>query len=121
MGANGSGRSWRHRQCCGRGRGVLPARGKRPDWDVRVALRAGAIACGDLSEPPPFNDGCFDLILASLVMHYRPDWSGRFSEFTRLLPRSGQSGANAFGPGLTPSRSRAQSGWRNRRSFVPRN
>jgi len=39
----------------------------------------------DLNEPLPFDDGAFDLILASLVMHYLPDWSLPLSEFNRLL------------------------------------
>lgn len=44
----------------------------------------------DLNEPLPFEDGAFDLILASLVMHYLPDWSRPLSEFNRLLPRGGR-------------------------------
>ncbi|MGZ9719031.1 class I SAM-dependent methyltransferase [Rhizobium miluonense] len=44
----------------------------------------------DLNEPMPFDDGCFDLILASLVMHYLPDWAPPLSEFARLLPQGGR-------------------------------
>lgn len=44
----------------------------------------------DLNEPLPFDDGCFDLILASLVMHYLPDWAHPLSEFARLLPQGGR-------------------------------
>ncbi|WLA53025.1 class I SAM-dependent methyltransferase [Bradyrhizobium elkanii] len=44
----------------------------------------------DLNEPMPFDDGSFDLILASLVMHYLPDWSRSLSEFNRLLPQGGR-------------------------------
>ncbi len=44
----------------------------------------------DLNEPMPFDDESFDLILASLVMHYLPDWSLPLSEFHRLLPQSGR-------------------------------
>lgn len=44
----------------------------------------------DLNEPLPFTDKAFDLILASLVMHYLPDWSRPLSEFNRLLPEGGR-------------------------------
>ncbi|NTF87183.1 class I SAM-dependent methyltransferase [Agrobacterium rhizogenes] len=44
----------------------------------------------DLNEPLPFDDGSFDLILASLVMHYLPDWSRPLAEFNRLLSQSGR-------------------------------
>lgn len=44
----------------------------------------------DLNEPMPFHDGSFDLILASLVMHYLPDWACPLSEFARLLPQGGR-------------------------------
>lgn len=44
----------------------------------------------DLNEPLPFDDGSFDLILASLVMLYLPDWSRPLAEFNRLLSQSGR-------------------------------
>jgi len=44
----------------------------------------------DLNEVLPFEDGAFDLILASLVMHYLPDWSLPLSEFNRLLSDGGR-------------------------------
>ncbi|MEH7880154.1 class I SAM-dependent methyltransferase [Rhizobium laguerreae] len=44
----------------------------------------------DLNEALPFADKAFDLILASLVMHYLPDWSKPLSEFNRLLPEGGR-------------------------------
>jgi SAM-dependent methyltransferase len=44
----------------------------------------------DLNKRLPFDDGAFDLVLASLVMHYLPDWSQPLSEFSRLLPRGGR-------------------------------
>ncbi|WP_245493584.1 class I SAM-dependent methyltransferase [Rhizobium ruizarguesonis] len=37
-----------------------------------------------------FTDKAFDLILASLVMHYLPDWSRPLPEFNRLLPKGGR-------------------------------
>lgn len=39
----------------------------------------------DLNEPLPFEDGAFDVVLASLVMHYLADWSLPLREFNRLL------------------------------------
>ncbi|QHP66102.1 class I SAM-dependent methyltransferase (plasmid) [Bradyrhizobium sp. LCT2] len=44
----------------------------------------------DLNEVLPFEGGAFDLILASLVMHYLPDWSLPLSEFNRLLSDGGR-------------------------------
>ena len=44
----------------------------------------------DLNKPLPFDDGAFDLVLSSLVMHYLPDWSLPLSEFNRLLSPGGR-------------------------------
>jgi SAM-dependent methyltransferase len=44
----------------------------------------------DLSEPLPFGDEDFDLIVASLVMHYLEDWVPTLSEFHRLLVSGGR-------------------------------
>lgn len=44
----------------------------------------------DLGEPLPFDDGAFDLIVASLVMHYLEDWSLPLSEFNRVLQKGGR-------------------------------
>lgn len=44
----------------------------------------------DLNEALPFADQSFDLIIASLVMHYLPDWSRSLSEFHRLLSPNGR-------------------------------
>jgi SAM-dependent methyltransferase len=55
----------------------------------RLAGRARLLVA-DLNEPMPFEDGSFDLILASLVMHYLPDWARPLSEFNRLLPQGGR-------------------------------
>ncbi|MBB2842623.1 UNVERIFIED_ORG: ubiquinone/menaquinone biosynthesis C-methylase UbiE [Rhizobium etli] len=44
----------------------------------------------DLNEALPFENQAFDLILASLVMHYLPDWSRPLAEFNRLLPQGGR-------------------------------
>ncbi|RFB97309.1 SAM-dependent methyltransferase [Rhizobium leguminosarum bv. trifolii] len=44
----------------------------------------------DLGETLPFEDQTFELILASLVLHYLPDWSVPLREFNRLLPKGGR-------------------------------
>src|SRR5687768_382175 len=45
-----------------------------PDADVRVA---------DLVEPLPFDDQAFDDVIASLVLHYLPDWGPTLRELRR--------------------------------------
>ncbi|MBY5854359.1 class I SAM-dependent methyltransferase [Rhizobium ruizarguesonis] len=52
--------------------------------------RRARLLSADLNEPLPFTDKAFDLILASLVLHYLPDWSRPLSEFNRLLPEGGR-------------------------------
>jgi ubiquinone/menaquinone biosynthesis C-methylase UbiE len=42
----------------------------------------------DLAEPLDFPDHSFDLVTASLVMHYLPEWGSTLREFRRIL-RSG--------------------------------
>jgi ubiquinone/menaquinone biosynthesis C-methylase UbiE len=42
----------------------------------------------DLAEPLDFPDDSFDLVTASLVMHYLPEWEPTLREFRRVL-RSG--------------------------------
>jgi len=44
----------------------------------------------DLREPLPFDAGSFDLVLASLVMHYMPDWGPTLREFRRVLAPGGR-------------------------------
>ena len=51
------------------------------DADVRVA---------DLAAPLPFADGEFDLVVASLVLHYLEDWAGPLSELGRVLKPGGR-------------------------------
>ncbi len=44
----------------------------------------------DLSQPLPFSDDTFDLVLSSLVMHYLADWEPTLREFHRVLVPRGR-------------------------------
>jgi SAM-dependent methyltransferase len=44
----------------------------------------------DLAEPLPFADATFDVVLASLVMHYLQDWVPTLAEFRRVLVPGGR-------------------------------
>lgn len=57
------------------------ARRSLPDTDLRVH---------DLADPLPWNESAFDAVVASLVLHYLPDWSGPLAEFRRLLAPRGR-------------------------------
>jgi ubiquinone/menaquinone biosynthesis C-methylase UbiE len=57
------------------------ARRALPQTDLRVH---------DLAEPLPWDDGTFDAVVASLVLHYLPDWSGPLAEFRRVLVPGGR-------------------------------
>ncbi|HEX8047522.1 class I SAM-dependent methyltransferase [Rhizobium sp.] len=63
--------------------GLLEIAQRRLEGRARLLL-------ADLNKPLPFEDGAFDLIIASLVMHYLPDWSPALSEFNRVLPAGGR-------------------------------
>jgi SAM-dependent methyltransferase len=43
-----------------------------------------------LREPLPFPNETFDIVIASLVMHYLPDWHPTLSEFHRVLSPGGR-------------------------------
>ncbi|RSD17233.1 class I SAM-dependent methyltransferase [Amycolatopsis eburnea] len=51
------------------------------DADLRVA---------DLAEPLPYPDGEFDLVTASLVLHYLRDWAPTLGELKRVLKPGGR-------------------------------
>ncbi|MGW4501083.1 class I SAM-dependent methyltransferase [Micromonospora sp. NPDC004336] len=51
------------------------------DADLRVA---------DLGQPLPFDDGAFDDVVASLVLHYLRDWKAPLSELRRVLRPGGR-------------------------------
>ncbi|WP_026328078.1 class I SAM-dependent methyltransferase [Streptomyces sulphureus] len=45
---------------------------------------------GDLSERLPFDDGAFDDVVASLVLHYLEDWGPTLAELRRVLRPGGR-------------------------------
>lgn len=45
---------------------------------------------GDLAAPLPFADDAFDLVTASLVLHYLEDWSAPLAELRRVLAPGGR-------------------------------
>ncbi len=44
----------------------------------------------DLAEPLPYEDESFDVVVASLVLHYLEDWDGPLAELRRVLRPGGR-------------------------------
>ena len=63
------------------------------DADLHVA---------DLGEPLPFGGAEFDLVVASLVLHYLQDWSGPLTELRRVLRPGGRLLVSVNHPGAYP-------------------
>jgi SAM-dependent methyltransferase len=85
---------------CGGGRtsAWLAEQGARVVWiDVspellrlaRERVPSGSFSFADLGEPLPFEDGSFDVVVASLVMHYLRDWVPPLRELRRVLRADG--------------------------------
>jgi len=49
-----------------------------------------AVHVADLAERLPFDDAEFDDVVASLVLHYLPDWTGPLAEMRRVLRPGGR-------------------------------
>lgn len=64
-----------------------------PEMIKLARRRLGADATlhvADLSRPLPFADGAFDDVVASLVLHYLPDWTAPLAELRRVLKPGGR-------------------------------
>jgi SAM-dependent methyltransferase len=58
---------------------------------VRRRLGAEAdLRVADLGAPLPFDDDAFDMVVASLVLHYLEDWVAPLSELRRVLRPGGR-------------------------------
>jgi SAM-dependent methyltransferase len=52
----------------------------------------------DLAEPLPFEDESYDVVVASLVLHYLEDWDGPLAELRRVLRPGGRLVASVNHP-----------------------
>lgn len=69
------------------------ARETLPDADLRVH---------DLAAPLPWEADVFDIAVASLVLHYLPDWSGPLAELHRVIKPGGRLLISVNHPGAFP-------------------
>jgi SAM-dependent methyltransferase len=59
---------------------------------------AVALHEADLADPLPFPAGSFDVVLASLLLHYLRDWGPTLAEFHRVLAPGGRLVASTHHP-----------------------
>lgn len=62
---------------------------------IKIAKRRGSFSnvsfkIADLVKALPFEDGYFDIILSSMVLHYLPDINSVAKEFKRVLKKGGK-------------------------------
>lgn len=57
-----------------------------------------ALHVTDVQDPLPFQDGAFDIVTASLLLHYLQDWGPTLAEFRRVLTPGGRLVASVDHP-----------------------
>lgn len=57
--------------------------------EIARSLWPASFVCADLAEPLEFPDGSFDVVTASLVLHYLADWASPLAELRRVLVPGG--------------------------------
>jgi SAM-dependent methyltransferase len=67
---------------------------------ARERLPSATFVRGDLAEPLPFEDGSFDVAVASLVMHYLRDWAPTLRELRRVLRPGGVVALSTHHPAM---------------------
>jgi SAM-dependent methyltransferase len=70
---------------------------------------AVALHEADLADPLPFPAGSFDVVLASLVLHYLRDWAPPLREFHRVLVPGGRLVVSTHHPFMDHPPDRAES------------
>ena len=70
---------------------------------ARARLGGGAdLRVADLADPLPYADAQFDLVTASLVLHYLEDWAGPLAELRRVLEPGGRLLVSVNHPAILP-------------------
>lgn len=59
---------------------------------------SATFSVGDISHPLPFDTNSFDLVVASLVMHYLKDWTPVLREVARVLKPDGVAAFSTHHP-----------------------